>query len=142
MWGSGLLSGGMVMGLPVSLKLNSVKERRVKRAAGCRCEVCGCVNPPDLLEIHLLPQDGRRERPGPDLQREILVLCPPCHREIHEHRVLRADQKTLVRSRSGRVRREIRAILGYNPMPYVPPEVDLAAVYEEAHQLSSLFRVV
>ena len=125
------------MGLPVSLKLNSVKERRVKRAVGLRCELCGGAYPSDLLEIHLLPPDGRRARPGPDLQREILVFCPSCHREIHEHRVPRADQKTLVRSRSGRVRREIRAILGYNPEPYTPPEVDLAAVYDEIRQLPS-----
>jgi hypothetical protein len=125
-----------------SLKLSPVKERRVKYSVGCRCELCGGAYPSDLLEIHLLPRTGRVGKPGPDLQREILVLCPRCHREIHESRVSRADQKTLVRSRPARIRREIRAILGYNPKPYIPPDVDLAAVYEEAHQLSSLFRVV
>lgn len=128
--------------MELPLKLNPVKERRVKRSVGCRCELCGEAFPADLLEIHLLPGDGRRVKPGPDLQREILVLCPRCHREIHEFRVPRADQKTIVRSRPAGIRREIRAILGYNPKPYTPPDVDLAAVYEEAHQLSSLFRVV
>lgn len=130
------------MGLPRALKLSAVKERRVKRAVGLCCELCGGAYPTDLLEIHHLPQDGRRVRPGPDLQREILVLCPRCHREIHESRVSRADQKILVRSRPAGVRKEIRTILGYHPKPYIPPETDLAAVYEAAHQLSSLFRVV
>jgi hypothetical protein len=130
------------MAMEPPLNLNPVKERRVKRAAGLRCELCGGTYPSDLLEIHLLPGNGRRVNPGPDLQREILVLCHRCHREIHESRVSRADQKTLVRSRTAGVRKEIRAILGYHPKPYTPPEADLAAVYEEAHQLSSLFRVV
>jgi hypothetical protein len=120
------------------LKPNPVKERRVKRSVGCRCELCGEAYASDLLEIHLLPGEGRRVRPGPDLQREILVLCARCHREIHEFRIPRADQKTLVRSRPAGVRREIRAILGYNPKPYAPPEVDLAAVYTDACQISGV----
>jgi len=128
--------------MELHLKLNPMKERKVKRSVGCRCELCGEAYPSDVLEIHLLPGDGKRVKPGPDLQREILVLCPGCHRGIHEFRVPRADQKTLVRSRPASVRKEIRTILGYNPRPYTPPDVDLAAVYEEAHQLSSLFRVV
>ena len=36
-------------------------------------------------------------------------------------------------------RREIRRILGYIPKPYTPPEADLAAVYEEVRQFSTLF---
>jgi hypothetical protein len=138
--GTDLFTVWKAMELP--LKLNPVKERRVKHSVGCRCELCGEEYPSDLLEIHLLPQDGRRVRPAPDLQREILVLCPRCHREIHDCGVPRADQKTLVRSRPAGVRKDIRAILGYNPKPYTPPESDLAAIYEQAHQLSSLFRVV
>jgi hypothetical protein len=122
--------------------LPPVKSKKVKLAAGSRCELCGEAYPPVLLEIHLLPGDGKRARQGPDLQREILVLCPGCHREIHDCRVPRADQKTLVRSRPSQVRREIRAILGFQPGPYTPPESDLAEIYEQAHQLSSLFRVV
>jgi hypothetical protein len=128
--------------MELPLKLNPVKERRVKHSVGCRCELCGEEYPSAILEIHLLPGDGKRVRPGPDLQREILVLCPRCHWEVHDCEVPRADQKTLVRSRPARVRMEIRAILGYHPKPYNPPDVDLASVYEEAHQLSSLFRVV
>jgi hypothetical protein len=123
--------------MELPLKVNPVKERRVKRSVGCRCELCGEEYPSDLLEIHLLPGDGRRVRPGLDLQREILVLCRRCHREIHAFRLPRADQKTLVRSRPAGARREIRAILGYTPKPYTPPEVDLAAIYDETRQLSS-----
>jgi hypothetical protein len=124
--------------MELPLKLNPVKERRVKHSVGCRCELCGEEYPSAILEIHLLPGDGRRVRPGPDLQREILVLCPCCHRDIHEVCPPRTDQKILVRSRPAGVRREIRAILGYTPKPYTPPEADLAAIYEEAHQLSSI----
>lgn len=119
-----------------ALKLNQVKERQVKHAVGLRCELCGDAFPADLLEIHLLPMDGRPVNPGPDLQREILVLCSRCHRDVHEFGLPRADQKNLVRSRAAGVRREIRLILGYCPGPYIPPEVDLAALYEETRQLS------
>ena len=123
--------------MELSLKLNPVKELRVKLAAGSRCELCWEAYPSHLLEIHLLPMAGRHVRQGPDLQREILVLCPRCHRHVHAFDPDRADQKTLVRSRPTAVRKEIRAILGYTPSPYTPPEVDLAAVYEETRQLLS-----
>ena len=129
----------MDMDLTGPARLNPVKERRVKLSVGCICELCGEAFPPDLLEIHLLPGNGKHGEPGPDLQREILVLCPPCHREIHACAVTRADQKTLVRSRPPRVRRAIRAILGYHPKPYSPPESDLAALYEDIRQFSTLF---
>jgi len=127
------------MELQGSLQLNPVKERRVKCSCGCRCELCGEAYPPDLLEIHLLPGSRSPVDPGPDLQREILVLCPHCHREVHEFRLPRVDQKILIRSRPAGVRREIPGILGYIPKPYTPPEADLAAVYEEVRQFSTLF---
>jgi hypothetical protein len=117
--------------------LSPAREQRVKRAAGLHCELCGGAYPADLLEIHLLPGEGWRVDPGPDLQREILVLCPRCHRDVHASRLPRADQKTLVRSRPAATRREIRAILGYAPAPYTPPEADLAAIYDETRQLAS-----
>jgi len=125
--------------MELPLKLNPMKERRVKCSVGCRCELCGEAYPSDLLELHLLPGDGRQIKHGPDLQREILVLCPRCHGDLHEFRLPRVDQKGLVRSRPAGVRKEIRAILGYNPKPYTPPDADLAAVYEEIRQFSSLF---
>jgi len=124
------------MATELPLRLNLAKERAVKRAAGLRCELCGGEFPSFLLEIHLLPPGGGVIEPGPDLQREILVLCARCHRDVHACRLPRADQKELVRSRRAGVRREIRTILGYNPMPYTPPDVDLAAIYEETRQLS------
>jgi hypothetical protein len=127
------------MDLHPPLKMGQIKERRVKQVVGLRCELCGGAYPSDLLEIHLLPGDGRQVRPGPDLQREILILCPACHREIHTYQIPRADQKILIRSRPAGVRKEIRAILGRNPKPYIPPDVDLAAVYEDVRQFSSLF---
>ena len=116
-----------------------MKERRLKSSVGCCCELCGEAYPSDLLEIHLLPGARNQREPGPDLQREILVLCPRCHLQIHEFRLPRADQKILVRSRPAEVRKRIRAILGYHPKPYTPPESDLAAVYEEIRQFSTLF---
>jgi hypothetical protein len=122
--------------MELPLKLNPAKERRLKHSIGCSCELCGELYPPDLLEIHLLPGVGKRIRPDPDLQREILLLCSRCHLEIHELGIPRADQKTLVRSRPAGVRREIRSILGYNPKQYIPPDIDLAAVYMEACQIS------
>ena len=125
------------MDLRPPLEMGPVRERNVKRSVGLACELCGGAYPADLLEIHLLPGGGNRADPGPDLQREILVLCARCHREIHGLGIPRADQKTLVRSRAAGVRREIRKILGHRPRPYVPPEADLASVYDEILQLSS-----
>jgi hypothetical protein len=119
------------MATELPLKLNLTKERRVKGAVGLHCELCEGAYPSDLLVIHPLPGDGRVVRHPVDLQREILVLCPHCHREIHGFRLPRADQKTLVRSRPAGVRKAIRAILGYTPKRYTPPESDLTAVYEE-----------
>lgn len=116
--------------------VNPVKERRVKQAVRLCCELCGGAFPADILELHLLPQDGAGVAPGPDLQRELLVLCPRCHREIHSCRTPRADQKQLVRARPAGARKEIRLILGWFPKPYTPPDVDLAALYEETRQLS------
>ena len=118
--------------------LNPVMERRVKRATGLRCELCGGAYPADILEIHLIPQASGRSSPGPDLQREILVLCPRCHREVRTFRPTRADQKALVRCRQAAVRGEMRAILGYAPRPYTPPDADLAAVYEEIREIPCL----
>jgi hypothetical protein len=123
--------------MELPLKLGLVKERKVKHSLGSRCELCGDAHPTSILEIHLIPCGGTPVKPGPDLQREILVLCPRCHRELHAFGTPRADQKDLVRARPAGARREIRAILGHQPEPYTPPEVDLAALYEETRQLSS-----
>jgi len=122
--------------MELPLRLNPAGERRIKRSAGLRCELCCGVYRADLLEIHLLPSATGCMATGPDLQREILVLCPRCHRDIHAFGLARADQKTLVRSRPAAVRREMRMILGYIPKPYIPPDVDLAALYEEARSSS------
>ena len=120
------------MPLPRHLALAPVKEKRIKLAAGSRCELCHGEYPLAGLEIHFIRGEGE---PGPDsrsdLQRHILVLCTPCHRDVHRHGVSAPEQREILRCRVPAVRRALRAILRYRPVPYAPPaEEDLAGKFE------------
>jgi hypothetical protein len=113
----------MPVPLPRHLALPPVKEKRIKLAAACRCELCNGDFSLAELEIHLIRgEEGPAPEPSNDLQRHILVLCTICHREIHRHAVTVPEQREILRSRAGRIRRAIRDILLYRPAPYVSPE--------------------
>ena len=71
------------------------------------------------------------------LEREFLVLCSLCHRDVHEACLTVAEQKEILRYRPGDARREIRRILNYTPKPYVPPEPDISQIYEEAGRINT-----
>ena len=110
------------MTLPRNTALPPIKEKRIKLALGCRCELCNGVFSLQELEIHHIRGEGDpAPDPSGDLQRHILVLCTRCHRDIHGHVVTVAEQREILRSRPGHIRRAIREILHYRPAPYVPP---------------------
>ena len=120
------------MPLPRHLALPPVKEKRIKLAAGCLCEICGRESSLQELEIHVIRGAGDPvPDPSGDLQRHILVLCIPCHRDIHRYSVPVPEQRAILRSRSARIRRAIQDILLSRPDPYIPPEdEDLPGVFD------------
>lgn len=91
----------------------------------------------DALEVHAISGSRPKSRGRADLEREILVLCSLCHRDVHEACLTVAEQKEILRYRPGDRRREIRQILNYTPKPYVPPEPDISEIYEEAGRINT-----
>jgi transcription elongation factor Elf1 len=83
------------MPLPSNLTLSFTTIKRIKMAVGCQCELCGQESPLILLEIHYIPGSSsmKKDVKVKELQRELLVLCPTCHHDIHSYPVTRADQK-------------------------------------------------
>jgi hypothetical protein len=84
------------------------------------------VCPVDTLEVHAISGSRRKSRGGADLEREILILCSLCHRDVHEAPLTVAEQKEILRSRPRNRRREIKQILNFTPKPYVPPDQDIS----------------
>jgi hypothetical protein len=108
-------------------------------AVGGVCEWCRERYPLSHFEIHgIYPQEKCPDRVLADPRKGILVLCPICHRLIHEDRVPVGDQKEVVMDRSGQVTKQLRKILGYTPRPYIPPETDLEKCYEDCFRIDSL----
>ena len=126
------------MSVPPISMVNLDQEQRIKRAFSCCCEWCGKSTQESGLELHLLP-----ERPSgqltPDIQKRLLLLCIPCHRDLHALSLPYPLQIHLVRFRPGFLRHEIRKILEYTPEPYTAPgEFDIPQIYEDCFSLRSL----
>ncbi len=103
-----------------------------------RCEWCDGSAPLSHLVLHLIvPEQGMPVSPDP--QKRFLLLCRPCHADLHSVSLPVYLQKDLVRRRSRKVRKALRTILDYTPEPYRPPEnFDMAEIYEECFSLRSL----
>ena len=115
--------GTVTMPLPPRLALSEAKAKRIKIAVGCFCELCGESRALPELEIHHVPMPGRPPtRRRTDLQAMLLVLCPRCYHDLHAFSVPLADQRELIAYRPFQVKQAIRAILGYRPKPYTPPD--------------------
>lgn len=116
-----------------------IKAKKVKLAAGSRCELCGYEERIEGLEIHALIDEERADGiPISGLEGHILVLCTRCHHDLHRFGAPVAEQENLVRRRDLDTRRIIREILSYLPRQYAPPDSDMEEVYRDA--CSSRFR--
>jgi hypothetical protein len=113
--------------------ISRLKARQVKIAVEGTCELCREYIPIPMLELHGIP--SRTEPPRPrskECERNILVVCPTCHRHIHELPVPEEKLRALIGRRPFAQRREILRALGYKPKKYSPPEdIDIARVFEE-----------
>ncbi|HOT04144.1 MAG TPA: hypothetical protein PK069_08195 [Methanolinea sp.] len=119
--------------------LNAVKSRLLKIAAGGVCEHCGEAYPFALLEIHAIYPRSRADTACPDLQKEVLILCPECHRFFHARPVQVSIQRQLVRYRPKKVKTAMRQVLGYQPRSYVPPETNPPdAIFREMFESGAL----
>jgi len=73
-----------------SIRRQAVKKRRrLYREAGGKCQLCHCKVSGSKVQIHhVLPIDHFPEL-GADM-RNLMVVCPACHQEIHQNPFLNA----------------------------------------------------
>lgn len=105
----------------------------MKRAVESTCELCREYMPVSDLGFHGIPPvtQGKEEDPK-ERERNILVVCEPCHRLIHEEPVPEEKLRARIAGRTFAVRREILAALGYVAKPVIPPDdQDFALVYDD-----------
>jgi len=115
-----------------------VRIKRIILAAGCRCELCGKEGQAADMEVHTIgPRGERTGEVTADREREILVLCPRCHQDLHEQDTGEEEQQALLSFRKAEVTEEIRKILSTKPKPYIPPEVDLEESFSGATRLDT-----
>lgn len=109
------------------------KANSIKRAAGCRCEICGSPGTEDELEIHCFSGEGEECPQSPEEQeRSLLVLCARCHADLHASPAAIADQELLTRARDHEVSQKIRKILAFRPGQISPPDSDIEGAYKDA----------
>jgi len=108
-------------------------EERIKRAVESTCELCREYLPRAGLELHGIPPAIHERDAGPkDRERNILVVCDPCHRLIHAEPVPEEKLRARIAARTFSVRREILSALGYVPRSVTPPDdQDFAQIYDD-----------
>lgn len=110
---------------------SAVLERKLKIAVEQTCELCHEYHPISSLEIHLISRRRFKEMQR-DPSARILIVCQTCHNHIHRLPVPVGKQRALVKARSFFIRRDLRRLLGYTPIPYqAPDDINLALIYEE-----------
>ena len=113
-----------------------VRIKRIILATGCRCELCGKEILAADMDVHTIGAAGDKTGEATaGLEREILVLCPRCHQDVHEQGTGEEEQRALLSFRKPEVIQEIRKILSTKQKPYVPPEVDLETAYSDVTDL-------
>jgi hypothetical protein len=119
--------------------ISSLKLLQIKIAAEGTCELCREYIPVPLLELHGIPPGPEAKKPQPkERERNILVVCSPCHRHIHDLPVPKKKLRALIGKRPFGVRKEILCALGYVPKHYSPPDdIDIARVFEETTRNTS-----
>lgn len=109
------------------------QEERIKRAVESTCELCREYIPRSHLGLHgIRPVKKRMDRDPKARERNILVVCEPCHQLIHAEPVPEKKLRACIASRTFSTRREILAALGYIAKRVVPPDdQDFARVYDD-----------
>lgn len=109
------------------------KANSIKRAAGCRCEICGSTGTEDELEIHCFSGEGEEcpQAPG-EMERSLLVLCARCHADLHASPDAVSGQELLAGARDREVSLRIRKILAFQPGQVSPPDSDIEGAYKDA----------
>ena len=121
------------MSTPRFLLEHPIRARKMKEAVGSKCELCGKISNTDELEVHTFVDPGKEhEMPAEELECFLLVLCQRCHEDLHDLAAENRVQEMLVRQREDLARGKIRAILGYSPRPYTPPDSDVEGAYADA----------
>ncbi len=121
------------MSTPRFLLEHPIRARKVKEAVGSKCELCGKAEEADSLEVHAFVNEDREGAlPAEDLEGWLLVLCSRCHDDLHDLPAGCEAQEMLVGQREDSARRMIRAILGYIPKSYTPPDSDVEGAYKDA----------
>jgi len=116
-----------------------VKARRLKLAAGGRCEHCSNAFPLPVLMIHIIDPSAEVTSDSSDPETDVLVLCPECHRFFMSAPVERNLQRELVSYRSAEVRNTMRHILKSPTRTYVPPvKDDPEAIFREMFESGAL----
>ena len=111
--------------------ITPVQEKKCKIAVENTCERCRDYFTASRLELHLISRRIYREMVH-DPSARILVVCQICHEDIHTLPVPVKKQRAIVGRRGFYIRRDLRRVLGYKPVPYCAPNsIDLAQVYEE-----------
>lgn len=99
------------------------QEERIKRAVENTCELCHEYMASPLLCLHGLSGEKEQKGPSPkERERNVIVVCEPCHRLIHGQPVPQEKLRERISARPFRVRREILLALGYLPKPLAPPD--------------------
>jgi len=89
--------------------------------------------PLSRLGLHGIPPERKGKAKDPkERERNIIVVCEPCHQLIHAEPVPEAKLRARIAARTFGVRREILAALGYVPKLVIPPDnQDYARVYDD-----------
>jgi hypothetical protein len=115
------------------------QEERIRGAVECTCELCREYLPGSALTLHGILPGPEKPEPNPkEREQNILVVCHPCHRHIHELPVTKEKLRALIGRRPFATRKDILHALGYVPGPVSPPDdQDLAKVYDDSIKSSS-----
>jgi len=114
-----------------STGINSVQEKKLKRAVENTCELCHEYFSPEFLEVHRISRRLYKEM-SRDQSTRVLIVCQSCHTHIHTLPLPVGKQREIVKRRSFFIRRDMRRVLGYIPKPYrAPDDINLYVIYEE-----------
>lgn len=76
--------------------LTASQKRELERKAGFKCELCGRGTKDFKPDVHHIKPKAKG---GSNRESNLIVLCPTCHRRVHDGRVSQADLKRAISKR-------------------------------------------